>query len=123
MLGSSSTTKTRRGGMVATAGAVLDTAALRALPGIGPYTARAIQAIAFGRQAGAMDTNVRRVLGRVVAGHGSRWDAGPEVPLRELQVLADALVPAERPADWTAALMDIGASVCRPVAADNEASA
>jgi A/G-specific adenine glycosylase len=91
-----------------------DTASLRALPGIGPYTARALQAIAFGRPAAAMDTNVRRVLGRVFAGHGSRWDAGEELPMRELQGLADALVPADRPADWTAALMDIGASVCKP---------
>jgi A/G-specific adenine glycosylase len=91
-----------------------DTAALRALPGIGPYTARAIQAIAFGRAVGPMDTNVRRVLGRVVAGHGSRWDRGHGVPLARLQATADALVPAERPADWTAALMDIGSSLCRP---------
>jgi A/G-specific adenine glycosylase len=91
-----------------------DTASLRALPGIGPYTGRAIQAIAHGRPVGAMDTNVRRVLGRVIAGHGSRWDAGAELPLRQLQAMADALVPADRGADWTAALMDIGASVCRP---------
>ncbi len=91
-----------------------DTASLRALPGIGPYTARAIQAIAFGRAVGPMDTNVRRVLGRVVAGHGSHWDRGREVPLARLQAVADALVPADRPADWTAALMDIGSSLCRP---------
>jgi A/G-specific adenine glycosylase len=91
-----------------------DTASLRALPGIGPYTARAIQAIAFGRAVGPMDTNVRRVLGRVVAGHGSRWDKGKGLPLARLQALADGLVSVERPADWTAALMDIGASACRP---------
>ncbi|MFI5254772.1 MAG: A/G-specific adenine glycosylase [Candidatus Limnocylindrales bacterium] len=87
---------------------------LRALPGVGPYTARAIQAIAFGRAVGAIDTNVRRVLGRVIAGHGSRWDAGKELPLRKLQAAADALVVEDRPADWTAALMDIGSSFCRP---------
>jgi A/G-specific adenine glycosylase len=91
-----------------------DTASLRALPGIGPYTARAIQAVAFGRPVGAVDTNVRRVLGRVLAGRGSRWDRGKELPVHRLQTLADALVPADRPADWTAALMDIGASLCRP---------
>src|SRR3989304_3140102 len=39
---------------------------------------------------------------------------GPPLPARELQAIADRLVPADRPADWTAALMDIGASVCRP---------
>jgi A/G-specific adenine glycosylase len=98
-----------------------DTAGLRALPGIGPYTARAIQAIAFGRPVGAIDTNVRRVLGRVVAGHGSRWDKGRELPLARLQVVADALVPAQRPADWTAALMDIGSTLCRPRRPDCDA--
>ncbi len=91
-----------------------DLAALQALPGIGPYTARAILAIGHGRPVGAVDTNVRRVLGRVFAGHGARWDSGAPLPARRLQVLADALVPEERPADWTAALMDIGASFCRP---------
>ena len=42
--------------------------ALEALPGVGPYTARAVAAIAFGSPVGAVDTNVRRVLGRVAAG-------------------------------------------------------
>jgi A/G-specific adenine glycosylase len=98
-----------------------DTAALRALPGIGPYTARAIQAIAFGRAVGPLDTNVRRVLGRIVAGHGSRWDRGGEMQPAKLQGVADALVPAERPADWTAALMDIGSSLCRPRRPDCDA--
>ncbi len=53
-----------------------DLAALEALPGVGPYTARAVAAIAFGRPVGPVDTNVRRVLGRVVAGHGSARDPG-----------------------------------------------
>src|SRR3989337_1405952 len=88
-----------------------DLAALLALPGIGPYTARAILAIAHGRPVGAVDTNVRRVLGRVVAGHGARWDAGAPRPARQLQAIAEWLVPADRPADWTARLMAIGASV------------
>ena len=48
-----------------------DLAALEALPGVGPYTARAVAAIAFGRPVGPVDTNVRRVLGRVAAGHGN----------------------------------------------------
>ena len=56
---------------------------------------------------GAVDTNVRRVLGRLVA--GSR-DA---VQGREPQSLADAAVPAAEPAAWTHALMDIGATICR----------
>ena len=91
-----------------------DLAALEALPGVGPYTARAVAAIAFGRPVGPVDTNVRRVLGRVAVGHGSARDPGQPMSARELQSLADAVVPAERPADWTAALMDIGATICRP---------
>jgi A/G-specific adenine glycosylase len=77
-------------------------AALQRLPGVGPYTARAVAGIAFGRPVGAVDTNVRRVLGRLGGA-----TAG------EVQALADAVVPHARPADWTHALMDLGAIVCR----------
>jgi A/G-specific adenine glycosylase len=90
-------------------------AELEALPGIGPYTARAVAAIAFGAPVGAVDTNVRRVLGRVAAGHGSYRDPGEPLPARELQALADTLVATKRPADWTAALMDVGAALCVPM--------
>ena len=55
-------------------------AELEALPGIGPYTARAVAAISFGEPVGAVDTNVRRVLGRVAVGHGSRRDPGEPLP-------------------------------------------
>jgi len=89
---------------------------LEALPGIGPTPARAVAAIAFGVPVGAVDTNVRRVLGRLAAGHGSRRDPGEPLPARELQALADALVAVDRPADWTAALMDVGATLCLPSA-------
>jgi A/G-specific adenine glycosylase len=82
--------------------------ALAALPGVGPYTARAVAAIAFGRPVGAVDTNVRRVLGRAAAGDAAAITA------RDLQALADAVVPRDRPGDWTHALMDVGATVCRP---------
>jgi A/G-specific adenine glycosylase len=85
-----------------------DVAALQALPGVGPYTARAVAAIAFGRPAGAVDTNVRRVLGRIAAG-------GPEAfSAKSMQALADAVVPPEAAAAWTHALMDVGARVCAP---------
>jgi A/G-specific adenine glycosylase len=80
---------------------------LMTLPGVGPYTARAVAAIAFGQRVGAVDTNVRRVLGRVAAG-------GPEAfTPSEIQDLADAVVPAGRAGDWTHALMDVGAGPCR----------
>ncbi|MGZ6295984.1 MAG: A/G-specific adenine glycosylase [Candidatus Limnocylindrales bacterium] len=90
-----------------------DVAALERLPGVGPYTARAVAAIAFGRPVGAVDTNVRRVVGRLLVGHGASLDAGAPLPARALQAAADRLVPPERPAEWTAALMDLGALVCR----------
>ena len=83
-----------------------DLGALLRLPGVGPYTARAVAALAFGQAVGPVDTNVRRVLGRMTGRHGSR----------ELQAIADAVVPAQRPADWTHALMDLGATLCRPTA-------
>ena len=85
-----------------------DVAALESLPGVGPYTARAVAALAFGMPVGAVDTNVRRVLGRIVAG-----EAGVLAPAA-LQRLADQAVPPDRPVAWTHALMDIGATLCKP---------
>ena len=81
---------------------------LEALPGVGPYTARAVAAIAYGVPAGAVDVNVKRVLGRVVSG-------GPETfSDASMQALADAAVPPDRPGAWTHALMDVGQRVCKP---------
>ncbi len=86
-----------------------DVAALEALPGVGPYTARAVAAIAFGRAVGAVDVNVRRVVGRLA------WGDPARVPARSIQATADALVDPARPGAWTHALMDLGATVCRPL--------
>jgi A/G-specific adenine glycosylase len=83
-------------------------ASLEALPGVGPYTARAVAAIAFGQPVGAVDTNVRRVLSRLL------WAAADPISSRALQAAADALVDPARPADWTHAVMDLGATICRP---------
>lgn len=80
---------------------------LEGLPGVGRYTARAVASLAFGRPVGPVDTNVRRVLQRVIA-------AGEPLSPPRLQSAADRVVPADRPAGWTHALMDIGATVCRP---------
>lgn len=85
----------------------VDLVALEALPGVGPYTARAVAAIAFGMPVGAVDTNVRRVLGRIVAGEAS-------LDRRTLQAAADDAVPPGQAGAWTHALMDLGATVCRP---------
>ncbi|MEX2184471.1 MAG: A/G-specific adenine glycosylase [Chloroflexota bacterium] len=96
-------------------GRVPDTvAALHALPGVGPYTARAVAALAYGVPVGAVDVNVRRVLGRIVA--GSVLALTPA----QTQVLADRVVPPDAPGAWTHALMDIGATVCKPRTPDCE---
>ena len=85
-----------------------DVGLLQALPGIGPYTARAVVAIAFGRPVGAVDVNVRRVLARLTGADPALF------PRREAQAAADGLVDPARAGDWTHALMDLGATVCRP---------
>jgi A/G-specific adenine glycosylase len=82
-----------------------DLAALLALPGVGPYTARAVLAFAFERDTAVVDTNIARVLARRL---GSRLTA------REAQAEADRLVPVGEAWIWNQALMDLGASVCRP---------
>jgi A/G-specific adenine glycosylase len=82
---------------------------LRALPGIGPYTARAVLAIAFGQPTVPVDANVARVLARL---HGV--EVALPAALKELQLLADRLASRTRPGDVAQALMDLGATVCRP---------
>jgi A/G-specific adenine glycosylase len=86
-------------------------AELQRLPGVGPYTAAAIAAIAFGRQALAIDGNVERVLARLLAIEAPR----PRLT-REIKARAADLVPEERPGDFNQALMDLGASLCAPKA-------
>ena len=83
---------------------------LRALPGIGPYTAAAIAAIAFDRRAAPVDGNVERVVSRLYAVEDELPAAKPEIRRR-----AEALVPARRPGDFAQAMMDLGATVCTPV--------
>jgi A/G-specific adenine glycosylase len=79
---------------------------LRALPGVGPYTAAAIAAIAFGEAAAAVDTNVMRVVARLHA---------LERPEREqVERLVASLIPSGRAGDFIQAMMDLGATICRP---------
>ncbi len=82
---------------------------LRALPGIGPYTAAAIAAIAFDRAETVVDGNVERVMARL---HAVR------TPLpgakAELTALAAQLTPSARPGDYAQAVMDLGATICTP---------
>ena len=78
---------------------------LLALPGIGPYTARAVLAFAFETDAAVVETNIGRVLARV-AGH--RLTSG------QAQAAADSALPAGQSWAWNQCLMDLGAALCRP---------
>jgi len=78
---------------------------LLALPGVGPYTARALLAFAFEDDAAVVDTNIARVLARF---HGRTLKA------RDAQKLADDWVPQGEAWLWNQALMDLGATICRP---------
>jgi A/G-specific adenine glycosylase len=93
-----------------------DVDALRALPGIGSYTAAAVASFAFGQRHAVLDTNVRRVLARLVAGQpgaGVAASAAPAASAAERR-LAESLLPAEPAvaARWSVAVMELGALVC-----------
>ncbi|GAC1299230.1 MAG: A/G-specific adenine glycosylase [Vulcanimicrobiaceae bacterium] len=85
-----------------------DEAALRALPGVGPYTARAIAAFAFDADVVAVDTNIRRIVHRTQL--GVEWP--PLANAAELDELAAALVPTGTGFAFNSALMDLGATLC-----------
>lgn len=96
----------------ATAGRVADLGAfprdldgLLALPGVGPYTARAVMAFAFELDAAVVDTNIARVYARVV---------GERLTPKRVQAVADAACPVGDPWVWNQCLMDLGAVRCRP---------
>jgi len=95
----------RRGGFPAIA------AELKQLPGIGAYTSAAIAAIAFGEAVPAVDTNVARVIARY-HGTGSAIDESGN----EIRKLVQGMMPIDRPGDFTQAMMDLGATICRPKA-------
>jgi len=82
---------------------------LLALPGVGAYTAAAIAAIAFGRKAAPVDGNIARVLARMLA-----LDQPIARARGEVEAAAQALAPTERAGDFAQAMMDIGATICRP---------
>ncbi len=81
------------------------------LPGVGPYTAAAIAAIAFDRKASPVDGNVERVVTRLFAVEQELPNAKPAI-----RRLAADLTPARRPGDFAQAMMDLGATVCTPKA-------
>jgi A/G-specific adenine glycosylase len=78
---------------------------LLALPGVGPYTARAVLAFAFGADVAVVDTNIARVLARV---------GGQRLTPSVAQTRADELVPQGEGWLWNQVFMDLGAEVCRP---------
>jgi A/G-specific adenine glycosylase len=85
-------------------------AELIALPGVGPYTARAVLAFAFEADVGVVEVNSARVLARAVAGRS--------LTASEAQALADDLVPEGRGWAWNQAMLDLGATVCTKTAPD-----
>ncbi len=86
-----------------------DEDALRKLPGIGPYTAAAVAAIAFDKRAAPVDGNIERVLARLFA----LKDPLPGVK-PQLRAIAETLTPAKRSGDFAQAMMDLGATICTP---------
>ena len=82
---------------------------LRALPGIGPYTAAAIAAIAFDRPATVVDGNVERVVARL-------FEIAEPMPAAkgEIRARAAEITPTQRPGDYAQAVMDLGATICTP---------
>ncbi|WWA46656.1 A/G-specific adenine glycosylase [Pelagerythrobacter marensis] len=82
-------------------------AGLRALPGVGEYTAAAIAAIAFGRRAVVVDANVERVVARLFAVEDSLPAAR-----KAIRAAADAITPQTRSGDFAQAMMDLGSAVC-----------
>jgi len=81
-------------------------AELRKLPGIGEYTAAAIAAIAFGRRAVVIDANVERIAARL---------EGLDFPSKaDLHAAVDGVTPADGAGDFAQAMMDLGATICRP---------
>lgn len=81
-----------------------DLASLLELPGVGPYTARAVLAFAFERDRGVLDTNAARVLARAVTGRS--------MTRSEAQRTADDLVPEGAGWEWNQAVLDLGATIC-----------
>ena len=88
-----------------------DLVALRALPGIGEYTAGAVGSIAFGLRAPAVDGNATRVIARLFRVED---DVSRSAGKSRIRTLAEKLVPADTPGEWNQALMELGATTCVP---------
>jgi len=99
-------------GLVAESGGLPQTSAdLRELPGVGRYTAAAVASIAYGEPVAAIDGNVERVISRLLALSGPPARAGTR---RAIAQAAQELLDPDRPGDFNQALMELGATLCRP---------
>lgn len=94
---------------VAAEGMPQDEAGLRALPGVGDYTAAAIASIAFGQRAVVVDGNVERVVARLFAVSDPLPAAKPRI-----KTLTDSITPDVRAGDFAQAMMDLGSGICTP---------
>jgi A/G-specific adenine glycosylase len=97
--------------IVAQGGFPADYESIRALPGIGPYTAAAVASIAFELPHAVLDGNVMRVIARVMNDAG---DIGAPATRKRFQAVADEWLDRERPGAFNQALMELGATVCLP---------
>lgn len=88
-----------------------DVSGLRALPGVGAYTAGAIASIAYGQVAALVDGNVERILARLYAIEGDPKDRANQ---KQFWALAEQLVDVHRPGDFNQAMMELGATICMP---------
>lgn len=95
--------------VVAQGGFPATEAGLRALPGVGAYTAAAIAAIAFGERAVVVDANVARVVARLFA-----LEAPAPAGLPTIRAATDTITPDVRAGDFAQAMMDLGSSICTP---------
>lgn len=86
-----------------------DLEALRALPGIGPYTAAAVISFAFNKHAPALDANVLRVIARL---HNFSEPSDTPAARKALEEMTSALLPEKNPGRTTAAIMELGALIC-----------
>lgn len=90
-----------------------DAAGWKALPGIGDYTAAAIASMAHGQAIAAVDGNVQRVVARLM---DLDADVTTAAGRRAIAVHAQRILDPDRPGDWNEAMMDLGATICRPAA-------
>jgi len=87
---------------------------LRALPGIGPYTAAAVASIAYGERIAVVDGNVERVICRMAGWEAGSRNGGGAALRRKIESMAAELVDPSQPGDWNQAMMELGAVVCLP---------